>query len=74
MRQIKVKKKSGLTKSSGNVWVTSPQAKAQYKRVSAIGYHWGGSLCCGFLLYLAAAQPWEASEIKLAAIQNSEPI
>lgn len=42
MRQIKVKKKSGLTKSSGNVWVTSPQAKAQYKRVSAIGYHWGG--------------------------------
>lgn len=46
MRQIKVKKKSGLTKSSGNVWVTSSQAKAQYKRVSAIGYHWGGGGLC----------------------------
>lgn len=37
MRQIKVKKKSGLRKSSGNAWVTFPQAKAQYKRVSTIG-------------------------------------
>lgn len=31
-----------------------------------------GSLHCGFLLYLAAAQAWEASELKFATIQNSE--
>lgn len=39
MRQIKVRKKSDLRKSSGNAWVTFPEAKAQYKRVSAIGYY-----------------------------------
>lgn len=31
-----------------------------------------GSLRCEFLLNLPAAQAWEASVLKLAAIQNSE--
>lgn len=49
--------------------MTFPQAKAADKRESAMGCE---SLRYGCLLYLAATQAWEASELKFAAIQNSE--